>query len=55
MKKIAGSNFDFLKVEYLKLLEMTLFIPPNAFLGVVELNAFGIKILGTLGDALIPY
>jgi hypothetical protein len=46
---------DFLNVEYLKLLELTLFISPNTFLGFVELHAFGIKILGTLGDALIPY
>ena len=38
----------------MKLLEMTFFIPSNTLLGVVKLHVFGKKILGTLGDALMP-
>ena len=42
----------FLEVEYQKLLEMTVFIPPNNFLGVEKHHVFRKKKQGTLGDAL---
>jgi hypothetical protein len=39
-------------VNYWKLFEIVLFIPPNTFWRVGKLHDFGKKFLGTLGDAL---
>ena len=44
--------FYILGVNYQKLLEMVLFIPPKTFWRVRKLHGFGKKLLGILRDAL---
>ena len=44
-----------LGVNYWKLLEMALFIPPNIFLGVGKHYVFYWRLLGTLGNTLRSY
>ena len=56
MQNITTPGTDlliFLEVEYQKLLEMTVLIPPNIFLEVEKHHGFREKKQGTLRDALI--